>query len=397
MGRAGHGDLRCSACDGHAHRRCLGLRQSAYPGGLFRCQQCVLRSSGLVGSRPAPAAVALASRLVSLRASAVAAGSGGTYDSSRQRFVTFCTQVLGTSVESVLPTRPVADINKEQVCLFLAYAAERYARSTIEGTVSALVDWQRSRGVPPSASIRQDPEVRVSLAAALRAQPDLQQLRASALSGKAPLPLPALRALVGFLAGRAAAAPVEADLCTVDACWLVLGFFGLLRRSELVGLRVGHVAEFPGGGIELFLPRSKTDQQGRGSRVFLAPLSGSGVPVARIVLRHLGMARSRGVADAAPLFARLEGLSGWGRGLNKADFTRRLRQRLEELQSAVPGLIFDLPSFSSHSLRKGGATAAADAGVNMVEIQQHGRWRSSAVLAYTQSAARARFRVVEAM
>jgi hypothetical protein len=118
----------------------------------------------------------------------------------------------------------------------------------------------------------------------LRAQPDLQPSRASsALSGTAPLPLPVLRALVGSLDGWPAAAPFEADLCTVDTCWLVLGVFGLLRWGDMVGLRMGHVAEFPGGGIEHILPCSKTDQQGRGARVFLAPLSGSGVAVARIV------------------------------------------------------------------------------------------------------------------
>jgi hypothetical protein len=138
----------------------------------------------------------------------------------------------------------------------------------------------------------------------------------------------------------------------------VLARAGFLRfvAAEYVsgfGYANGAVAEFPGGGIELFLSRSKTDQQGRGARVFLAPLSGSGVPVARIVLRHLGVAWSRGAADAAPLFARLEDLSGWGRGWNKADFTRQLRQSLGGLQGAVPGLIFDPQSFSYHSLRKG--------------------------------------------
>ena len=60
--------------------------------------------------------------------------------SSRQRCVSFGTQVLGVPAESILPRRPGADLNKELVCLFIAYAAERYARSTIEGTLSALAD-----------------------------------------------------------------------------------------------------------------------------------------------------------------------------------------------------------------------------------------------------------------
>ena len=156
--------------------------------------------------------------------------------------------------------------------------------------------------MPQSASIRHDLDVRGALAGALRAQPNLQPSRPSTSSAKAALPLPALRALVGLLAGRAAAVPADANLCSLDVCWYVVGFFGLLRRSELVGLKVGHVSEIPGGEI---LPRSKTDQQGREARVYLAPFSGSGVPVARIVLRHLGVARRRGATDAAPPFARL--------------------------------------------------------------------------------------------
>ena len=183
----------------------------------------------------------------------------------------------------------------------------------------------------------------------------------------------------------------------MDACWLVMGFFGMLRRSELAGLRVGQVQEIEGGGIEVFLARSKTDQLGTGARVFMAPFSGSGVPVARIVSRHLGAAKRRGAIASAPLFVRLGDSPGWGPGLGKADFSRRLRQRLVELQEAVPGLVVDLQRFSSHSLRKGGATAAANAGVGIDAIQMHGRWKSNAVFSYTLSAIRARLRVVESM
>ena len=98
----------------------------------------------------------------------------------------------------------------------------------------------------------------------------------------------------------------------------------MLRRSELVGWKAGHVAKLPGGGIELFLPRSKTVNKGAGRGfIYLAPFSGSGVLVARSVLRHLGMARRRGATDSAPLFVRVEGHSGWGKCLGKAGFTQR--------------------------------------------------------------------------
>jgi hypothetical protein len=328
----------------------------------------------------------------------VAASSGSTYESSRLRFVAFGAQVLGLPAEEVLPTAPGAELNKELVCLFIAHATDRYSRSTIEGTLSALADWQRSRGVPSNECVRCDPEVKAALSGALRALPYRSGGGGSAPAVKSALPLPVCRALVGYLAKRADEAPAEADECALDACWLVLGFFGLLRRSELLGIQVGHVRELGAdGGIELFLPRSKTDQRGEGAFVALASVSGSGVPISRIVRRFLGVARRRGAPVTAPLLARLVGTSGWGQGLGKAEFSRRLRQRLIELQERVPQLHLDLRSLSSHSLRKGGATAAADAGVSIGDIQLHGRWRSNAVFCYTGSARRARLRVVEAM
>ena len=51
-----------------------------------------------------------------------------------------------------------------------------------------------------------------------------------------------------------------------DRALLLLGFAGALRRSELVGLDVGDVAEGP-DGLTLTLRRSKTDPEGAGRTV----------------------------------------------------------------------------------------------------------------------------------
>ncbi|PNW87911.1 hypothetical protein CHLRE_01g006766v5 [Chlamydomonas reinhardtii] len=66
-----------------------------------------------------------------------------------------------------------------------------------------------------------------------------------------------------------------------DSCWLVLGFFGMLRRSELAGLQLRDVREVPGGGVELFIRRSKTDQRGcgaAGGRGFTPHISSAPAP-----------------------------------------------------------------------------------------------------------------------
>ena len=41
------------------------------------------------------------------------------------------------------------------------------------------------------------------------------------------------------------------------------------------------------------------------------------------------------------------------------------------------GIVQNVSKFSTHSLRAGGATAAANAGVSDRIIQRHGRWKSS--------------------
>lgn len=51
-----------------------------------------------------------------------------------------------------------------------------------------------------------------------------------------------------------------------DAALLLVGWWGALRRSELVGIRVEDVTDNPEGAI-VHLPRSKTDQEGAGRDV----------------------------------------------------------------------------------------------------------------------------------
>ncbi len=119
--------------------------------------------------------------------------------------------------------------------------------------------------------------VRITLlAAALRAHPDLQPARASALavclaSQGPPLPyrVPALRALVGFLAGRrlrAAAMPAEADRCTDCGCMRAAGSLWIWVSWGCCGGVRWWVCEWgpwwsfqAERGIKLFLPRPQYD------------------------------------------------------------------------------------------------------------------------------------------
>ena len=388
------GSLRCENCQGRAHRRCLGLAAGAYPGGWFWCCHCLLAEAGLQPGQGGPYVAGLADQVVNLAGSAVGGSSAVTYEAHRRRYLEFVTESLGASAETAFPTERGKDLNRVVVCLFIVHASSRWSRSTIEGTLSALADWQRSRGVPASGYIRQDPMVQRTLAQALRARVGVM---AAGPKAKAGMPVSMLRILIDWLAAKVQVAPGDSAEREQDACWLVLGFFGMLRRSELAGLQVGDVRELPGGGLAVAIRRSKTDQLGVGAVVHLADVSGSGVRIGQLVARHVGNAVADGAAPKHPLFCKG---ARWGPrpvGLAKGGFTGRLRALLREVQRGYPQLGFDVAQFSAHSLRRGGATAATTGGAQREAIKAHGRWKSDAVGGYVVPAASVRMQIVEKM
>jgi site-specific recombinase XerD len=84
----------------------------------------------------------------------------------------------------------------------------------------------------------------------------LRRTLGSAQSQKAPL-TPKLLELIRWDSGRKGLR---------DKALILVGFFGALRRSELVGLNIEDVTFAPEGAI-LTIRKSKTDQEGRGRAV----------------------------------------------------------------------------------------------------------------------------------
>lgn len=81
----------------------------------------------------------------------------------------------------------------------------------------------------------------------------------------------------------------------------------------------------------------------------------------------------------------------------KSAFSDRLRQLLAAANEEAPQLNIRLELFAAHSLRRGGAIAASEAGVSRELIMAHGRWRSTAVDAYLQPSLNTRLTVVTHM
>ena len=158
------------------------------------------------------------------------------------------------------------------------------------------------------------------------------------------------------------------------AAMCLVSFAGFLRYQELANLRFCDV-QFCSGYMKLFLERSKTDVYRDGVWVFVSQVNSSRCPVA-MLRRYLSMAGFSGYSEAF-IF----------RGITRhKDVTkRRLKDKNVPLTystarslmlSALVGLGYDGSLFGTHSLRAGGATAAANNSIPDRLFRKHGRWRS---------------------
>lgn len=157
-----------------------------------------------------------------------------------------------------------------------------------------------------------------------------------------------------------------------DAALLLLGFAGAFRRSELVGLNVEDVVEFP-GGLEVTLKRSKTDQEGAGRTVFIPQATGSRCPV-RALRAWLTLAQ----ISVGPVF---RPINRHGKVAGTSALTPQsvaLIVKFSFGQINGPGAA---RTVSGHSLRAGFVTEAAVAGLQPYQIREVTGHRSDSTLA----------------
>ena len=162
-----------------------------------------------------------------------------------------------------------------------------------------------------------------------------------------------------------------------DRAIILLGFAGMLRRSEIAALLVGDVATSD-EGLTVTVRRSKTDKEAAGA-VVAVPYGSHELtcPVRAVATwRTAG-----GIADGS-LFRRVDRhgrLLGPMSGQAVAMVVARAAEAAE-LEGHYRG----------HSLCRGGATAARKAGHDLVTIGRHGRWKdgSPVLLGYLEDSDR---------
>jgi integrase len=165
-----------------------------------------------------------------------------------------------------------------------------------------------------------------------------------------------------------------------DAALLVLGYGLMSRRSELADLRIEHLTPAE-DWLSVFIPMSKTDQAAAGETVEIPRHLAPDIDALAIVTDYLAALAVRGV-QAGHLLRRINRWGHVGEGLSAesiSDITVAL---------AKEAGITDAERVTAHGLRAGGPTDAAERGMPVPFIAEHGRWskNSTQVLTYVRPA-----------
>ncbi|XP_062582000.1 uncharacterized protein LOC134243775 [Saccostrea cucullata] len=156
-----------------------------------------------------------------------------------------------------------------------------------------------------------------------------------------------------------------------DLCMILLSFAGFLRFEELSSLRCSDLT-FMDGYVKISINKSKTDQYRQGNEILISAGVTSACPV-KMLNRYISLGSidiSSGHFLFKSVFKSKDGLKLIYKD-KKLSYTRARECILSKLKSVMGNINIGL-----HSLRSGGATAAANSKVNERCWKKHGRWAS---------------------
>lgn len=251
----------------------------------------------------------------------------------------------------VFPAKPF------QFALYLAFLTQSSKTSApVEEAVNSI-SWAHQLAVVEDPA--DHPLVKQILAGAKR-------ILAHRSSKKEPITPEILHKMFARFITPSAELPV---IRTMTIC--LLGYAGFFRFSELAALRESDIV-FYDEHVEIFVESSKTDQFRDGAWVPIARTASEICPVA-MLRRYFRVADIQGDADKL-LF---RGLSPTKQGYRLRPSGGLSYTRVRELVlEKVKEIGLDPKQFGLHSLRSGGASAAANAGVPDRWFKRHGRWVS---------------------
>jgi integrase len=160
-----------------------------------------------------------------------------------------------------------------------------------------------------------------------------------------------------------------------DWAAFALAFFGLFRRSEILGLRWRDI-RYVRNGIVIHLGESKTDPFKRGMFIYVGERLDALCPCNALALLHRALDPAFNTASSF-VFPSSKNSKWTDKQLTGNAFSKRVKHWIGKL-----GL--DPKDYAGHSLRRGGATALFRAGIPSEIIQAQGRWRSDCYKKYLE-------------
>jgi integrase len=150
-----------------------------------------------------------------------------------------------------------------------------------------------------------------------------------------------------------------------DNALLQVGFFGAFRRSELMSIQWEHITFVP-EGMEVLIPKSKTDQEAEG-QICAIPY---GNKILCPVTALLQWREKSGLSTGAVFRAVTQKGNISAKALVPASINFILKNLAIECKLSNP------EKYSGHSLRRGFATSASKKGATLGAIMRQGRWRN---------------------
>ncbi len=149
-----------------------------------------------------------------------------------------------------------------------------------------------------------------------------------------------------------------------DAAMISVGFDGLMRRSEIVALRVSDVNWNDAGSARVIVRRGKADQSARGRVVWLTTTS------SQVLREWMGESNSSQI-----LFGPVYGDEVIDRSLNPISVQRAIKRCLDEIGH------HECQHYTGHALRVGAAQELLRMGCDTAGIMRAGGWKSVSTLA----------------
>jgi len=222
----------------------------------------------------------------------------------------------------------------DSVALYMAYLAADHTVATISRRLCSITAKHRTSGFPNSPASAHHLVVSETLRG-------IRRVLGTAQKGKNPLLTADIRKIVAKCPKG-----IRGDR---DKLLILIGFAGAFRRSELARMRVQDLTIYKDGAV-VDLPRSKTDQQGKGRKVGIPRGKSRTTCPVRTLERWLKVTAIK----SGPL---LRPVSKTGRVLSRALDPGSIG-RLVKAAAARAGLS-NVQSISGHSLRAGAVSQAA--------------------------------------